>query len=73
MLNRLREARGFSTFTLRPHAGEAGDIDHLVCTFLLAQNIAHGINLRKSPSLQYLYYVSQVLPAGVLPLGRGLF
>lgn len=41
-------------------AGEAGDIDHLVTTFLLAENIAHGINLRKSPSLQYLYYLEQV-------------
>lgn len=43
-----------------PRAGEAGDIDHLVTTFLLAENIAHGINLRKSPSLQYLYYLQQV-------------
>ena len=41
-------------------AGEAGDIDHLVSSFLLSENIAHGINLRKSPSLQYLYYIAQV-------------
>lgn len=40
-------------------AGEAGDIDHLVSSFLLCENIAHGINLRKSPSLQYLYYIAQ--------------
>eukprot|EP00887_Chlorella_sp_A99_P005265 scaffold1.g5265.t1 len=67
-LNKMREARGFNTFSLRPHAGEcgssllceAGDIDHLVTSFLLAQNIAHGINLRKSPSLQYLYYLEQI-------------
>ncbi|KAG7671780.1 hypothetical protein Ndes2526B_g07318 [Nannochloris sp. 'desiccata'] len=59
-LNRLREARGFNTFSLRPHAGEAGDLDHLVSTFFLAENIAHGINLRKSPCLQYLYYAAQV-------------
>jgi AMP deaminase len=59
-LNRLREARGFNTFSLRPHAGEAGDLDHLASTFLLAENIAHGINLRKSPCLQYLYYAAQV-------------
>ena len=45
-------------------AGEAGDIDHLVSTFLLSKNIAHGINLRKSPSLQYLYYLAQVCAAG---------
>jgi hypothetical protein len=43
-----------------PPAGEAGDIDHLVSSFLLSENIAHGINLRKSPSLQYLYYIAQV-------------
>ena len=60
MLNRLREARGLGAFSLRPHAGEAGDIDHLAATFLAAENIAHGINLRRSPSLQYLYYLSQV-------------
>ncbi|KAL4859603.1 AMP deaminase [Chlorella vulgaris] len=59
-LNKMREARGLNTFTFRPHAGEAGDIDHLVSSFLLCENIAHGINLRKSPSLQYLYYIAQI-------------
>lgn len=53
-LNKFREARGLNTFTFRPHAGEAGDIDHLVAAFMLCENIAHGINLRKSPCLQYL-------------------
>ena len=61
-LNMMREARGFNTFKFRPHSGEAGDIDHLVSCFMVAENIAHGINLRKSPALQYLYYVAQVLP-----------
>lgn len=28
-LNMLRAARGFSTFSFRPHAGEAGDVDHV--------------------------------------------
>ena len=59
-LNKLRESRGLNTFSLRPHCGEAGDLDHLAATFLLAENIAHGINLRKSPCLQYLYYVAQI-------------
>jgi len=59
-LNRLRESRGFNTFSLRPHSGEAGDLDHLVSTFLLCENIAHGINLRKSPCLQYLFYTAQI-------------
>ncbi|CAN6469809.1 unnamed protein product [Victoria cruziana] len=59
-LNKLRESKGMTTIKLRPHAGEAGDIDHLAATFLLANNIAHGINLRKSPVLQYLYYLAQI-------------
>ena len=39
---------------------QAGDTDHLAATFLTSHNIAHGINLRKSPVLQYLYYLAQV-------------
>jgi adenosine deaminase len=46
--------------TRRPHAGEAGDIDHLVSALMLCENIAHGINLRKSPCLQYLFYMAQI-------------
>lgn len=42
------------------HAGEAGDIDHLVGSMMLCENIAHGINLRRSPALQYLYYLAQI-------------
>lgn len=59
-LNKLREARGLNTFSLRPHAGEAGDLDHLVSALLLCENIAHGISLRKSPPLQYLFYLAQI-------------
>ncbi|XP_073289236.1 AMP deaminase-like isoform X4 [Primulina huaijiensis] len=59
-LNKLRESKGMTTIKFRPHSGEAGDIDHLAATFLTAHNIAHGINLRKSPVLQYLYYLAQV-------------
>ncbi|KAG2619901.1 hypothetical protein PVAP13_3NG233000 [Panicum virgatum] len=59
-LNKLREAKGMTTIKFRPHAGEAGDIDHLAATFLLCHNISHGINLRKSPVLQYLYYLGQI-------------
>jgi len=59
-LNALRRARGMNTIAFRPHAGEAGDIDHLAAAFLLAKNIAHGINLRKSPGLQYLFYLAQI-------------
>lgn len=59
-LNKLREARGLAPFDFRPHAGEAGDVDHLASAFLLAQNISHGIGLRKCMPLQYLYYLAQV-------------
>lgn len=59
-LNSYRESRGLRTFALRPHCGEAGDIDHLCVGFLLAQSIAHGINLRKNPGIQYLYYLAQI-------------
>lgn len=40
---------------------KAGDVDHLAATFLIANNISHGINLRKSPVLQHLYYLAQVI------------
>ncbi|WCJ19911.1 AMP deaminase [Euphorbia peplus] len=46
-----------TTIKFKPHSGEAGDI---AATFLTAQNIAHGINLRKSPVLQYLYFLAQI-------------
>ncbi|GLC55501.1 hypothetical protein PLESTB_000994400 [Pleodorina starrii] len=59
-LNKFRESRGLNTFSFRPHAGEAGDVDHLVAAFMLCENIAHGINLRKNPCLQYLYYLAQI-------------
>ncbi|KAL6657256.1 hypothetical protein ACP70R_005036 [Stipagrostis hirtigluma subsp. patula] len=59
-LNKLRESKGMTTIKLRPHCGEAGDIDHLAAAFLTCHNIAHGVNLRKSPVLQYLYYLSQI-------------
>lgn len=60
VLNKFREARKLNTFTFRPHAGEAGDIDHLVCAFMLCENISHGINLRRSPCLQYLFYLARI-------------
>ncbi|XP_047319879.1 probable AMP deaminase [Impatiens glandulifera] len=59
-LNKLRDAKGLNTIRLRPHCGEAGDVDHLAAAFLLSHNISHGINLRKTPVLQYLYYLAQI-------------
>ena len=55
-----RQARGLNTFALRPHCGEAGEIDHLATCFMCSENISHGIQLRKSPFLQYLYYLAQI-------------
>lgn len=39
--------RGLSTFLFRPHCGEAGSITHLVSAFLTADNISHGLLLKK--------------------------
>ena len=39
--------RGFNTFAFRPHCGESGAATHLVCGFMLAENISHGLLLRK--------------------------
>lgn len=38
----------------------AGAVQHLVCGYLLAENISHGLLLRKVPVLQYLYYLAQI-------------
>ncbi|KAI9506419.1 hypothetical protein BX070DRAFT_240936 [Coemansia spiralis] len=59
-LNQWRRRRSLNTFVFRPHAGEAGDTEHLAATFLAAQSISHGILLRKVPALQYLYYLQQI-------------
>mmetsp|Transcript_101251 Transcript_101251/g.201180 ORF Transcript_101251/g.201180 Transcript_101251/m.201180 type:complete len:753 (+) Transcript_101251:3-2261(+) len=56
-LNRLRAALGRTQFHYRPHAGEAGELHHLDTAFLLADGVSHGLNLRKSMPLQYLYYL----------------
>ncbi|XP_046649607.1 AMP deaminase 2-like isoform X6 [Daphnia pulicaria] len=60
VLNQFRKSRGMNTFVFRPHCGEAGPVQHLICGFLLAENISHGLLLRKVPVLQYLYYLCQI-------------
>ncbi|XP_071841832.1 AMP deaminase 2-like isoform X1 [Apostichopus japonicus] len=60
ILNNLRRKRGMHTFLFRPHSGEAGAVHHLVTAFLLAENISHGILLKRSPVLQYLFYLAQI-------------
>lgn len=60
MINQVRKERGLNTFNLRPHCGEAGAYHHLCTSFLLAENIAHGLQLKKVPVIEYLYYLGQV-------------
>ncbi|XP_013882334.1 AMP deaminase 3 isoform X1 [Austrofundulus limnaeus] len=69
VLNNLRKELGLNTFQFRPHCGEAGSITHLVSAFLTADNISHGLNLKKSPVLQYMYYLAQV-PIAMSPLSN---
>ncbi|KAH6646492.1 hypothetical protein BKA67DRAFT_613154, partial [Truncatella angustata] len=59
-LNFWRRQRGFSTFLLRPHCGEAGDSEHLAVALLCSHSISHGLLLRKVPLLQYLFYLEQI-------------
>ncbi|CAG0896234.1 unnamed protein product [Cyprideis torosa] len=60
VLNQFRRSRGMNTFVFRPHCGEAGAVHHLVAGFLVAENISHGLLLRKAPVLQYLWYLCQI-------------
>lgn len=59
-LNQWRERRGFNTFVLRPHCGEAGDVEHLASAVLCCHSISHGLMLRKAPLLQYIFYLEQI-------------
>lgn len=59
-LNFWRKQRGFNTFLLRPHCGEAGDSDHLAAAVLCCHSISHGLLLRKVPLLQYIFYLKQI-------------
>ena len=59
-LNHFRQQRGFNTFVLRPHCGEAGDSEHLAVAALCCHSISHGLLLRKVPLLQYIFYLEQI-------------
>lgn len=59
-LNSLRRRMGLNTLTFRPHCGEAGNTSHLCSGFMLADGINHGVQLKESPVLQYLYYLAQI-------------
>jgi AMP deaminase len=80
-LNAWRKLRNFNTFVLRPHCGEAGDTDHLAAAFLTSQGtnkaqfhelivgISHGLLLRKTPFIQYLFYLDQI-PIAMSPISN---
>ncbi|KAI9884477.1 MAG: putative zinc finger protein [Watsoniomyces obsoletus] len=59
-LNHWRKHRGFNTFLLRPHCGEAGDTDHLAAAVLCCHSISHGLLLRKVPMMQYIFYLDEI-------------
>ena len=59
-LNVWRKRRGFNIFVLRPHCGEAGDVDHIAAAVLCCHSISHGLMLRKVPLLQYIFYLDQI-------------
>jgi AMP deaminase len=59
-LNVWRKLRGFNSFVLRPHCGEAGDTDHLAAAVVCCHSISHGLLLRKVPLLQYIFYLEQI-------------
>ena len=59
-LNAWRKRRGFNTFVLRPHCGEAGDSEHLAVAAQCCHSISHGLLLRKVPILQYFFYLEQI-------------
>ncbi|NP_001398844.1 AMP deaminase 3 isoform 4 [Mus musculus] len=60
VLNNLRRERGLSTFLFRPHCGEAGSITHLVSAFLTADNISHGLLLKKEALMEEYAIAAQV-------------
>ncbi|KAL8943550.1 MAG: hypothetical protein Q9216_001008 [Gyalolechia sp. 2 TL-2023] len=59
-LNHWRKRRGLGTFVLRPHCGEAGDVEHLQSAVLCCHSISHGLLLRKASLLQYIFYLDQI-------------
>lgn len=59
-LNNLRKSRGLNTFAFRPHVSETATPEYLMSSYLLAHGISRGGRLRKSPLLQYLFYLKQI-------------
>ncbi|CAD7963384.1 unnamed protein product [Amoebophrya sp. A120] len=60
ILSKIRESFGLNSLAFRPHCGMTGSVDHLACGYLLANGISHGLTLKSSPPLAYVYYLSQI-------------
>lgn len=60
-LNQLRRERGLNTYQFRPHCGEAGAVTHLVTAYMVAENISHGLLLRKVFGLAFAFYLNDPL------------
>eukprot|EP00997_Jenningsia_sp_PLL12_P003050 NODE_154_length_2354_cov_70.266377_g134_i0.p1 GENE.NODE_154_length_2354_cov_70.266377_g134_i0~~NODE_154_length_2354_cov_70.266377_g134_i0.p1 ORF type:complete len:476 (-),score=189.58 NODE_154_length_2354_cov_70.266377_g134_i0:234-1661(-) len=59
-LNLFRLHHGRSFFHFRPHCGESGSVNHMLAGMMVSHGIAHGINMRHNPAIEYLYYLTQV-------------
>jgi AMP deaminase len=44
----------------RPHCGEGGSVRPLLVCFMLADGISHGVNLKNSAVLTYMYYLDRM-------------
>ena len=79
VLNRLRGERGLTQFSFRPHAGEAGDIDHLAAAFLTAEGVNHGAScLPRSattprPAFAYASELARLWVSLLHPIGCSRF
>jgi AMP deaminase len=57
----LFRARGLNTYQFRPHCGEAGAVTHLVTAYMVAENISHGLLLRKVNSYSSSFRITKYI------------
>ena len=56
-------SRGLNTFQFRPHCGEAGHVTHLITAYMVAENISHGLLLRKVTRIFLSLIAMQRIPS----------
>jgi len=59
-LNAFLQRKNFAPLVYRPISGFTGSNDEIACSFLLADSIAHGVQIKSSAVLQYLFYLTQM-------------